>query len=381
MKQRATPESPKLGPKGSTVPLMENPLKIEGTGKAERVSTLDVAKALNQFLQKKLGALVLGKADPQEMVERAKSLAEDEAKYQRAQNNSGAAWYTTDMKVHDDVLRELRPELADPAKLSLFKMSEAVLSSGQKPYGNFKAALKNWDHYNEFGQFSPENPDTGKSWGPRGKAGYGNAMSMINQLVKEHGEQGASDWLLSEHPVSELRNYNKSVSGKMTDNQLGAMILGAKRGPFAQNLHGIESAFTADMWVSRTWNRWMGTLDTKPGPDGDVSTDAPKNLTERKLMEQSFSETASKLGMSTSALQAVLWYYEQGLYDVHGAKKESWSFASAAERVRDEQRAAAPEQEKFEFGANEPKTEPEAKIENPPGMIHGLNFLRALGGK
>lgn len=353
----STPEAPKLGPKGSTVPLMKNPLNIKGTAENDRVNTLDVAKALNQFTKKKIGSLELGDNDPK-MIERAKKLAEDEAKYQLGTANSGKAWYTTDIKTHDDVLRGLRPELQDPAKLSIFKMAEAVLSSGQKPYGNFKSAIKAWDHYNETGEFPPTNPDTGKSWGPRGAAGYGNALQMINRLVKEKGEQGASDWLLSDHSVKELRDYNKSVSGKQDDNQLGAMILGPKRGPFAQNLHGIESAFTADMWVSRTWNRWMGTLDTKPGPDGDVSTDAPKNLQERKLMERSFSETADKLGLSTSSLQAVLWYYEQGLYDVHGAKKESWSFADAAKRVEKEHNEQKPEETKFGFGENKPEENP-----------------------
>ena len=46
-----------------------------------------------------------------------------------------------------------------------------------------------------------------------------------------------------------------------------------------------------------------------------------------------------KLGLSISALQAVLWYYEQALYDAHGSSKESWNFADAAKRVADEDRS------------------------------------------
>ncbi len=372
-----TAELKQKSPKGSTVPLMENPLKIKGTGEAERVSTLDVAKALNKYTTKKLPALEIGKAEPAEQVERAKSIAEDEAKYQLHQNNSGKAWYTTDIGVHDDVLQRLRPELKDPAKMSLFKMSEAVLSSGQKPYQNLKAAIKAWDHYNETGEFPATNPNTGKSWGPRGAAAYGNAMQSINKLIQERGEKGASDWLLSEHPVSELRQYNKlGISGKQQDSKLGAMILGEKRGPFAQNLHGIESAFTADMWVSRTWNRWMGTLDTRPTPDGDTSSDAPKNNTERKLMSQSFEETAKKLNLTTSSLQAILWYYEQGLYDVHGSKKESWSFADAAKRVEKEHGEAEKQDQGNMFGEQAPAPKPTA----PAGQVHALDFMKLLGG-
>jgi hypothetical protein len=367
-------------PKGSSVPLMENPLKVKGTSEEGKVNTLDVAKALSQYTKKKIGALELGKAEPAEQVERAKSLAEDEAKYQLHQNNSGKAWYTTDIGVHDNVLQRLRPELKDPAKLSLFKMAEAVLSSGQKPYQNLKAAVKAWDHYNETGEFPATNPNTGKSWGPRGVAAYGNALESINKLIQEKGEKGASEWLLSEHPVSELRQYNRmGVSGKQTDTQLGAMILGAKRGPFAQNLHGIESAFTADMWVSRTWNRWMGTTEVDPeaGKYGEATTDAPKNNTERKLMSQSFEETAKKLNLTTSSLQAILWYYEQGLYDVHGAKKESWSFADAAKRIEKEHGEADKQQEQGNmFGENAPPPKPTA----PAGQVHALDFMKLLGG-
>jgi hypothetical protein len=226
-------------------------------------------------------------------------------------------------------------------------MAEAVLSSGLKPTQNVKAALRAWDGYQETGKFPETNPDTGKSWGPRSKAGYGMALGNLNRLVGERGEQGASDWLLSEHPVKELREYNKNVSGKADDMMPGTTILGPKRGPFAQNLHGIEAAFTADMWAARTWNRWMGTLDVAPKEEGVTpESDSPRSDKERGLMKQSFAEVAQKLGKSTSGLQAVLWYYEQALYDVHGSAKETWSFSDAAKRAADEQGG-------FNFGHNE----------------------------
>lgn len=347
--------APKLSPKGSTVPLMGKPLTVRGVGEENKINTLDIAKALNQYTNKKIGSLELGEAEPAEQIERAKKLAEDEAKYQLSQANSGKDWYTKDIGEHDQVLREMRPELNDPAKMSLFKMAEAVLSSGQKPYGNFKSAVKAWDHYNETGEFPPVNPDTGRSWGPRGVASYGSAIDSINRLIKEKGEQGASDWLLSEHPLSELRQYmtpsQTPVRGKATDVQPGAMILGAKRGPFAQNLHGIEAPFTADMWVSRTWNRWMGTIDHDPNT-GEITTDRPRNETERQLMKESFKQTADKLGLTTSSLQAVLWFYEQKLYEAHGMPKESWTFSDAAKRAQREENEEQASEPKFEDGNN-----------------------------
>jgi hypothetical protein len=157
------------------------------------------------------------------------------------------------------------------------------------------------------------------------------------------------------------------------------MILGEKRGPFMQNLHGIESKFTADMWVSRTWNRWMGTLDTNPRIEdkGKVNSqsDVPRNNTERSLMKESFEKTANKLGLTTSSLQAVLWYYEQALYRAHGIPVESWSFSDAAKRVAKE--ASAPESAKEQGGidalSNTPR--PAAKV---PGSVHALDLINLL---
>jgi hypothetical protein len=380
-------------PKGSSVPLMKNPLEVEGTGEKGRISNIDVAQALNEYSKEKNPVLEPG-TEGGKMTARAQRLAEDEAKYQLAQGKTGTEWYTTEMKDHDNSLQGMRPELVGgetldsvpghPVKLSLFKAAEAVLSSGQKPYGNFKAAVKAWDAYNETGQFPPMNPATGKSWGPRGVAAYGNALEMINKLVAGKGEKGAADWLMADHPVSELKEYNSGVKGKKTDMRPGAMILGEKRGPFMQNLHGVESAFTADMWVSRTWNRWMGTMEFGKNSFGDdaILSDSPRNGAERGLMKESFEKTANKLGLTTSSLQAVLWYYEQALYRAHGIPKESWSFKDAAARAaKEEGETPEAEQTGFNYGANQGKTA--GGIENlgapkKAGQVGAAQFLNAF---
>lgn len=327
-------------PKGSTVELMHNPLPVKATGE-DGPTTIDVAKALNKYTKRNLGALKPG-SEPTEMVDRAKSIAEDEARYQLGQNNSGTTWYTEQMDEHDRIAKEMRPALNDDTKLSLFKMAEAILSAGQKPYRNFTATMEAFDHYVKNGKFSGTNPENRMSWGPRGIKAYASAFDSLNSLIDEKGEKGAVDWLMSEHPVAELREYNKWVRGKKSDTQPGVMILGPKRGPFAQNLHGLESSFTADMWVSRTWNRWMGTIEIDP-ESGEITSDLPRNQQERSLMRQAFEETAQKLGLTTSSLQAVLWYYEQALYTAHGTPKESWSFSDAAARAQAEERARAPQ--------------------------------------
>lgn len=329
-------------PKGSTVHLYGAPLPTRKTGEGGMPTVVDVAQALNKFSAQQNPKLVLGKSATPEMVERAKSIMEDESRYQLAQANSGENWYKEDIAEHDRILQDMRPELKDPTKLSLFKAAEAILSSGQKPYGNFRGAVRAWDNYNKTGAFARVNPETGKSWGPRHTAAYGNAFGMLNTLIAQKGEAGASEWLLGKHPISELRQYNPDVKGKMTNEVPGAYILGAKRGPFSLNLHGREAEFTADMWVSRTWNRWMGTMEFGKNPEGDmeIRSDSPRNQTERGLMKQSFEEAAQRLGKSTSQLQAIMWYYEQGLYRAHGLDTESWSFSQAARRAADEEKAA-----------------------------------------
>lgn len=392
------------GPKGSSVPLMDNPLPVKGTMMGGEVNTLDLTKALNQFSREKNPALEPG-SEPKEMVARAKKLAEDEAKYQLAQSKTGTEWYTTEMRAHDKILQDLRPELTKgettegtnghPVNLTLFKAAEAILSSGQKPYVNVKSALAAWDAYNETGEFPRSNPAPGKegaSWGPRGINSYGNAFDSLNKLIAEKGEKGTADWLLSEHPIKELRNYQSEsqtpVKGKAADMETGAMILGAKRGPFMQNLHGIESKFTADMWVSRTWNRWMGTLDLDPRiePRNKITSesDTPRNDAERGLMKESFEKTAGKLGLSTSSLQAVLWYYEQALYRAHGLPVESWSFSDAAKRVAGE-KSAQEQQTGFNFGENEKKQGVMEGLGGQPtktsGAISAFDFINALKKK
>jgi len=356
---------PKLGksPVGSSVPLMKSPLPVMGTGEEGRVTTLDVAKELNKYTKEKIGALELSEKTEPEMRKRAAKLAEDEARYQLAQNNTGEKWYTEDIAAHDKVLQDMRPELKDADKLSLFKMAESIASSGQKPYQNLKTALQLWDGYQKTGQFLGIQ-ESGKSWGPRKASAYAMALDSLNQLIAEKGEAGASKWLLSDHPISELRRYmspkQTPVPGKATDTAPGAMILGAKRGPFAMNLHGREAEFTADRWVTRTWNRWMGTFDIEQmerDPDGGQT---PRNERERQLMKQSFETAAKKLGKSTSSLQAILWYYEQGLYSQHSVPKESWSFSDAAKRVREESRQRSISFEEL-MGALKKAPKPEIK--------------------
>jgi hypothetical protein len=324
----------------SSVRLMEDPLNVKGTGPRGNITTLDVAKALNRFTRSMVGALSLAKAEPAAMVARAKAALLEEVKYQMAQKDSGSDFYKVDIAKHDAIVGQMRPSLKDPVKLSIFKMAEAIMSLSAEPYPNVGKAIQNWDHYEQTGKFSPTNLNyrEAKPWGPGSISGWGDAFNSLNELIEKHGEKGASEWLLADHPVSELRMYNDGVAGEADEMQPGTMIFGDKRGPFALNLHGMEAAFTIDRWVSRTWNRWMGTLEWDE--EGKLKTDTgTRNDKERALMTKSFSEVAEDLGLTTASLQAVMWYYEQALYTAQGIAKRTGTFSGAAARLMMEEKA------------------------------------------
>ena len=346
-------------PTGSTTGLLNNPLTDiirtrAGKGGA-RIPvdgpplTTDLGMGFNDYTKKSgLKSLEFGEAPNEEMMKRAIDLAVDEGRYGLAQNNGASTWYTEQMAEHDRIIGESRPELKDPTNLVLFKANEAIQSSGNDPYNNINTAMKSHDLYmKNDGVFSPTNPDTPSgSWGHRGPEAFGNAFESLNNLIEAKGKQGTADWLLQRHTVAELREWkigvgNKHIPGKPTDLQYGAMILGDKRGPFFLNLNGLEGEFTSDQWVNRTWNRWMGTTELGFDAKGkeNLASDRPPNPAERALQKASFAEAAQRLGLTTSSLQAVLWYYEQALYTAHGVPKESWSFSDAAARFAKEDAA------------------------------------------
>lgn len=153
------------------------------------------------------------------------------------------------------------------------------------------------------------------------------------------GMRLAANWLLTDHDSHEFEQMfpgKKINRGYLPANSPvpGAFIFGPKFGPFLLNLHGNEENgiekygrfLTPDMWWSRTWNRYTATL-SRMVSGAQEAVEAPRSPAERRIMFQAAKEAAKAAGLrSVAELQAVLWYYEQNLWRIFGAKNQSLSF-------------------------------------------------------
>lgn len=320
-------------PKGSSIDLSKNPTKLN-----DNPSIVDMAKMLEQTTKANLKPLKAGVDADSDVRDRAVSMATAEIDHQlKSEANSGRDWYSKDNKRMEDAMKTLHPELADKNKMSLFKAASTILSLGVDGETTMKNAHDAWGAYNKDGEFPLQNPTTGKGYEGYNSETKAAQFDLLNSLIKEKGEAGAVKFLNEDHPIKELREWNKWVTGPQDKQLPGSWIFGKKAGPFYQNLNGNYDHLTSDLWFTRSWNRWMGTLIDK---NGEVQQ-SPRNATERRLQQESFNEVAKQTGLSVAEAQAVIWYYEQHLYTKHGVDSLSGSYGDAAEKLADKVRPGA----------------------------------------
>lgn len=60
-----------------------------------------------------------------------------------------------------------------------------------------------------------------------------------------------------------------------------------------------------------------------------MGAETPRTSADRRVMKRAAAKAAEKLGVSNAELQAVLWYHEQHLWRLFGAKNDSADFADA----------------------------------------------------
>lgn len=173
-----------------------------------------------------------------------------------------------------------------------------------------------------------------KGWTNRNEQVVAN-LQKFKAILKhfDNDPKKTSDWLLAEHEPHEIEAVTGAPmeQGYVTDPVIpGTFALGPKFGPFALNLHIPQDQkygkyLTADMWWARTWNRYFGSLFGQGAKKDGVA--APRNDRERGTMWKAAKEAAHGAGLSSVAeLQAVLWYYEQRLWRLLGAKNKSYSY-------------------------------------------------------
>jgi len=174
-------------------------------------------------------------------------------------------------------------------------------------------------------------------------------IGQLEKLEKIYKDLGSIDkvvkWLESPHPISELRKYNQSVpdvNGKgpgetnkeydpkknAEGERNGAFIFGEKIGSFYQNMIGIGETITMDLWWSRTWNRYMGTMINTVSGKKEIQ-EVPRSDRERNIMREAVKLVAEDLNLQVSELQAAIWYFEQELWTKSGNKSPSYSYVTA----------------------------------------------------
>jgi SLT domain-containing protein len=337
-----------LGTELAQVPYKSlNPLVIYHeslTNKPRKVE--EVAKELESRTRKAFGVLDSSVSE-KKRINRGAAIAAAELKYQLAQErmgkDTGRNWYKDDVAKMEEGLRQIYPELADKKKMTLFKTIVAITSGGAKPRENLKLASEVWETTDGLRKPLPETKPNGTAWGLRPQVTK-TATARLQKLIKDFGESGAADWLLTEHSVRELKKYN-FVRGAADVQKPGMYVFGPKFGAFALNLHGISQEVTVDVWMTRSWKRWMGTVSEMTTTQGYMSEGLVER--ERREIKQALNRVVKDIKDETgeeltpSEAQAMLWYYEQELWRKHGAKNESQSYSLAVKKLIERKSAAS----------------------------------------
>ena len=315
---------------------------------AQRVKIDDLAKAFDADHLETYGRKLDPKA-PEDQQMAAKVIAK-EIDLQMTQANSGAGWYDADVEKTFKLLGEtpgLESLKSNETHRIIWSALSAPTSIGQKVIGNTKASTAAALTYFRTGEIPTVAPKAGAITEGIDNAGWGfkqksvePGMKVISALIKKHGEEGFADWWLSPHSLKELTAIRKEaglggaptgLSGGKDSIHLGAMVLGDKTGRFSLNINGYEGT-TKDVWYSRSYNRAFGQMfganDPKTGLP--VVQGGPRNQTERREMEafnQLVLYNTNLKGLSEADAQAVLWFYEQGLYSRLGVQSRPGSFS------------------------------------------------------
>jgi hypothetical protein len=183
----------------------------------------------------------------------------------------------------------------------------------------------------------------------RGKIIVGQLEKLENLYSDLKSIDAVVEWLETPHPIAELRKYNEAVPdvngkgpgktnkkydpSKNADGERnGAFIFGEKIGSFYQNMIGIGETITMDLWWSRTWNRYMGTMINTTSGNKEIQ-EVPRSDRERNIMREAVKMVAEDLNLQVSELQAAIWYFEQELWTKSGNASPSYSYVTAIDEL------------------------------------------------
>ena len=266
--------------------------------------------------------------------DRAFNQALEEVTYQIEQEKSGLDWYDKDIKNSFKETATVIPELKKIDNRILFSVMAGIMSPQTTARDNWFIAAKNFQNYLSTGTISGVNPESGGLWqGGTQSANKKVQLEFLDAMVKDMGKKKALAWIMSDHPVSEINSFRlkygkmkSGIDGKMADMRPGLYAFGPKVGPFVANLNGIHDV-TVDKWMTRTFNRYFGTMI---GPDENI-IDAPTEP-QRRAIKKLVTEVAQNANIKPYQVQSLLWFYEQKLFTKLGVPSPSYAFSDGARR-------------------------------------------------
>ena len=326
---------------------------IKGTGKNEKVKIDDI---LNHFDQ----APKLDINNPDDFAKMVNQGVE-EVNYQLKQEITGAGWYDKDIKIAMDKLDEINPKFKGNKDIKDFVVFlTAIASPGVNVGSDFKVAANIADIYLDTGKIPTTNPlskQTEKDVLVKmGKAKVGDEkgwtqrshlkgqLEFVQKYIDQNGLAGFIDFLDTPTTRRELNALRKEygmkpISGALDKEIYGADMFGPKVSKFMQSLMGTADESVPDIWFTRGFNRKSGNVYTIKKDGTKASADQPRNLSERKIMDNYIEQIRNTLQneygitLNNRDTQAVLWYFEQGLYTKIGVKSEPKSYADAAKSI------------------------------------------------
>ena len=282
----------------------------------------------------------------------------EEGQYQLAQTPDAVTWYADDIDAAMNTTNEYIPGLLDSAdNRHIMFVLAALTSVGHTPTINWRYASDLMRHYidtgeigiidtaeqfqkkDRFGKPRMVNPQTKSLFGLK-SGSVEPGLKIFRHMLETRGVKDTLDFLYSNQKKSDIDAIRKEagfgpqgkIKGGKNAEVPGIFMFGPKVGPFFLNLNGIDEV-TLDVWATRTYRRYTGDLLKKDASDGNGLNEQP-NEVERPTMKAAFTEVGNRLNITPQAAQALLWYYEQGLYRDYGATVKSESFSNAAETYK-----------------------------------------------
>jgi hypothetical protein len=295
------PNDPNILNQSATIRRHEETLQKYGLQPKKKYTTRQVATALEARQREKYGVIERGDYSDKARNRIARWVVEEvmfevdqavkepwrsavgwySTKFQKALNNMGDRFPELEGKGFFDPEQTAiwgpDPNLVGVAKLGtpkgardFFTALMAVTSDGAKVKDNFIRAA---DLYEGFRTSGTLNLDF--AFGNDRNASMKRNLGKIQEMLDTYGPERMHTRLLEKATVRELKALAKAEGEDFSthykaDMELpySAILFGPKLGAFYANLMGDTGYLTMDRWWSRTFNRYRGTLLTKPTKEG-----------------------------------------------------------------------------------------------------------------